>query len=506
MLLRLYSLASVLLTAAVVHQAYVSKVQLFLVVQRLLTWKFGIFVLANQAIMFVVLAFVLLRRVFLGRLRANEEEFMYENVKYAITNTIFALATFRASLNLNVACLFVALMFMKIFHWLCKKRQENLEISVSPTLYRCATLLLLLSLLLGIDFVCIYMCAMELQAHGPSVLILFGFESLVFALMASSVLTKVLLHLYDVRSDSSTGSSSNGWDNKAETMFVIELVTEVLTAFFYIGFFGAIFTYYGWPLHIIHELFTCVVRLYTTLMNYLKYRRLVKALEVGIPNATAADLSRAAGEDGNRSSEDGNRSSEVGNRSSTDPSKRQTETDQDCACVVCREAMVLQSAQAGRQGGGGTIKKLPCSHMFHLRCLRVWVQRQQNCPTCRQDILASADDPAPVPAVQVAAGLREEDAAPLAAPLAESSATPAAAVEARAHATALPIDLTLVWLKKQLSLLQQQQQILIAEERRLKQQQQQTEPKVVAQQLRQCLREQIDLLHRQIQVQKEKAK
>ncbi len=35
----------------------------------------------------------------------------------------------------------------------------------------------------------------------------------------------------------------------------------------------------------------------------------------------------------------------------------------------------------------GSIKKLPCDHIFHKSCLRSWFQRQQTCPTCRTSIL-----------------------------------------------------------------------------------------------------------------------
>jgi hypothetical protein len=45
-------------------------------------------------------------------------------------------------------------------------------------------------------------------------------------------------------------------------------------------------------------------------------------------------------------------------------------------CLVCREGFI-----ADCKG-----KKLPCSHIFHLECLRLWLQHQQTCPLCRAEI------------------------------------------------------------------------------------------------------------------------
>lgn len=30
-----------------------------------------------------------------------------------------------------------------------------------------------------------------------------------------------------------------------------------------------------------------------------------------------------------------------------------------------------------------TAKKLICGHLFHMHCLRSWLERQHTCPTCR---------------------------------------------------------------------------------------------------------------------------
>mmetsp|Transcript_19528 Transcript_19528/g.36396 ORF Transcript_19528/g.36396 Transcript_19528/m.36396 type:complete len:605 (+) Transcript_19528:856-2670(+) len=37
-------------------------------------------------------------------------------------------------------------------------------------------------------------------------------------------------------------------------------------------------------------------------------------------------------------------------------------------------------------------KKLSCGHVFHLNCLRTWLQHQQTCPLCRSEIAVSSTD------------------------------------------------------------------------------------------------------------------
>nr|GEX55447.1 ERAD-associated E3 ubiquitin-protein ligase HRD1B-like [Tanacetum cinerariifolium] len=42
----------------------------------------------------------------------------------------------------------------------------------------------------------------------------------------------------------------------------------------------------------------------------------------------------------------------------------------DAACIICREEM-------------NTAKKLVCGHLFHVHCLRSWLERRHTCPICR---------------------------------------------------------------------------------------------------------------------------
>jgi hypothetical protein len=64
-------------------------------------------------------------------------------------------------------------------------------------------------------------------------------------------------------------------------------------------------------------------------------------------------------------------------------SDNSADTDSEAAeCVICRERMA-------------SAKQLPCGHLFHLQCLRAWLQQSSSsssfsCPMCRQPLLLPA--------------------------------------------------------------------------------------------------------------------
>ncbi|PJF16648.1 Synovial apoptosis inhibitor 1 [Paramicrosporidium saccamoebae] len=104
--------------------------------------------------------------------------------------------------------------------------------------------------------------------------------------------------------------------------------------------------YYGIPLHIIRDLYLTVRSFAMRVKDIIRYRKATANMNEKYPDATEEELA---------------------------------ETDR--VCIICREEMVAA-------------KKLPCGHLFHFRCLRSWLERQQACPTCRRPIL---DDAVPTP-------------------------------------------------------------------------------------------------------------
>ena len=67
------------------------------------------------------------KTIFFGQLRDVEVEILYDNARYAITETCLALTIFREELNSKILALFTALLFSKSFHWLCQSRVEYVE-------------------------------------------------------------------------------------------------------------------------------------------------------------------------------------------------------------------------------------------------------------------------------------------------------------------------------------------------------------------------------------------
>lgn len=53
----------------------------------------------------------------------------------------------------------------------------------------------------------------------------------------------------------------------------------------------------------------------------------------------------------------------------------------DDTCLICRDQM-------------STGKKLPCNHVFHESCILSWLEKQNNCPTCREVLINPVNEQA----------------------------------------------------------------------------------------------------------------
>ncbi|KAK9766417.1 hypothetical protein K7432_004529 [Basidiobolus ranarum] len=142
--------------------------------------------------------------------------------------------------------------------------------------------------------------------------------------------------------------------------------------------------YYGLPLHIIRDVYVTFRSFDQKCRALIRYRQATRNMNERYPDATGEELERMS----------------------------------DRTCIICREEMEAPrlanadqqenaangEAAAGRpvrnrtaQSLGETPKKLPCGHIFHFRCLRSWLERQQSCPTCRRTVLPEPPAANPIP-------------------------------------------------------------------------------------------------------------
>ncbi|KAJ1454849.1 hypothetical protein M885DRAFT_587932 [Pelagophyceae sp. CCMP2097] len=352
-----YTVASSAVTAAVLSYAYTTREQFYPAVVYLVTSKLCVCCLGNQAIVLTLLFGRMAKAVFLGSLREAEVELLYENARYAITETCLALTIFREELTARVFALFSALLFAKVFHWLANSRVEHVERAERVTAVGHARLIALLTWLFALDSLALATCAVLCLRQGPSVLLLFGFEFAILGVVLLASAARYALHGIERR------HFDGQWASKGSYVFFVEFAAEALRFVFYVVFFTIVFTYYGVPLHIFRELWVSYASLRRRLSAYRRYRALTANMDTRFETATPEEL-EARGR----------------------------------VCIICRDAMV----------DGAANKKLPCGHVFHLPCLRLWLQQQQSCPTCRADI-ATHGRPAPAAAAQARQDANNDD-------------------------------------------------------------------------------------------------
>lgn len=155
---------------------------------------------------------------------------------------------------------------------------------------------------------------------------------------------KYVLHTIDLR-------STESWEDKSMYIFYLDLVMDFVKLVTYVLFFGIVVHNYGLPLHIVRDLYMTFKSFIQRCRDLIRYRRATANMNEKYPNATTAELEAT-----------------------------------DRVCIICRDEMVAllvgnNAPLNGRAVNPEVPKKLPCGHIFHFRCLKSWLERQQSCPT-----------------------------------------------------------------------------------------------------------------------------
>ncbi|OON19063.1 zinc finger, C3HC4 type, partial [Opisthorchis viverrini] len=333
----LIAFSSIVLTSAVVWSTYTRKKQFYPTV---------VYLTNNQpCIACAVLLFIfakLMTRLFFGRLQQAEVDNLVSQSWYAFFDMCLVFAFFQDELGADFLFFFSVLMIVRAFHWLIEERVDYMERTpVLNALFHVRVLAL-------VDGYYIKVTYWKPAAHGLSVHLALGIEYFILLLNLFSITVRYILHSIDSMRD-------HPWDKKTMYLLYVDIVVGVARLAFYVEFTVLMWALHPFPLFIARPIYLSVRALKKAVRDVLMSRRAIRYMNTVFRDATSEDLTASS----------------------------------DTVCIICREDMQLPGA--GSQMNQNTaLKRLPCSHIFHVGCLRSWFQRQQTCPTCRMDVIRQA--------------------------------------------------------------------------------------------------------------------
>eukprot|EP00252_Welwitschia_mirabilis_P006477 TRINITY_DN17364_c0_g1_i1.p1 TRINITY_DN17364_c0_g1~~TRINITY_DN17364_c0_g1_i1.p1 ORF type:complete len:625 (+),score=90.56 TRINITY_DN17364_c0_g1_i1:195-2069(+) len=329
-----YALGSAVGAVAVIYNAFKSRGQFYPAMMYLSTSKINVVILVNMALVMICALWQLVKTLFLGSLREAEVERLNEQSWREVMEILFVITIFRDEFSVTFLAMVTILLLIKAFHWLAQKRIEYMETTPSVSRFSHLRIIGFMIFLLILDSLFFYSNFSYLLANRrPSVELFFSFEYIILASTTVATFLKYAFYLSDMLMEGQ-------WESKALFTFYLELIRDLLHLSLYLCFFLVIFLNKGLPLHLVRELYDTFRNFKSRVADFIRYRKITSNMNDRFPDATAEEL-----------------------------------RESDATCIICREEMVAA-------------KKLRCGHLFHVHCLRSWLERQQTCPTCRSPVIA----------------------------------------------------------------------------------------------------------------------
>ncbi|KAE8392261.1 hypothetical protein BDV23DRAFT_151383 [Aspergillus alliaceus] len=405
MRLAAYTGASVALATGVFVKALHQRANFYSACVYLSQSSANLMILTNVCLLAAGFLLFWLQRLLYGPLRPIETEQLYEKAWFAVTETCLAMTIFRGELGGWFLVMFVCLLVGKVWGWIGEGRVEFLEQQppANPRLFHTRLAISLLLSVLFNSFMLKYCVRTVLEQARPDMMVMFGFEFAILTILSSSTAARYSISLVEIyvnhqqlkakieerrqeiraarqeaiRRSAQAGELSPpsnlpdendinemeldvaGWEEKGRWVFYLDLLTDFLKLTVYLTFFAILFTFYGLPIHILRDVVVTIRSFGRRIMDFLRYRNATRDMNERYPDARAEEISREE------------------------------------VCIICREEMThwQQPAEGAGQPRGRVSerlrpKKLPCGHILHFACLRSWLERQQNCPTCRRPVIA----------------------------------------------------------------------------------------------------------------------
>ncbi|PLB50671.1 hypothetical protein P170DRAFT_455137 [Aspergillus steynii IBT 23096] len=406
MRLAAYAGASVALATGVFLKALHQRANFYSACVYLSQSSANLMILTNVCLLAVGFFLFWLQRLLYGPLRPIETEQLYEKAWFAVTETCLAMTIFRGELGGWFLVMFVCLLVGKVWGWIGEGRVEFLEQQppANPRLFHTRLAASLLLSVLFNAFMLRYCITTVLEQARPDMMVMFGFEFAVLTILSSSTAARYSISLVEIyinhqqtkakleerrqeiraarteaiQEHARRGEAEPptnlpdendvnemeldvpGWEEKSRWIFYLDLVTDFLKLTVYLSFFAILFTFYGLPIHILRDVVVTIRSFGRRIMDFLRFRNATRDMNERYPDATAEEVAREE------------------------------------VCIICREEMTHWQQPAPGQPLQARVsdrlrpKKLPCGHILHFACLRSWLERQQNCPTCRRPVIAPA--------------------------------------------------------------------------------------------------------------------
>eukprot|EP00897_Mesotaenium_endlicherianum_P008248 jgi/Mesen1/7451/ME000389S06791 len=339
----------------------------------------------------LLLLSLLTKAVFFGNLTLQEAQKLAERlINYVLFKVLFLIAAVEVQAAGGHFWLswFALLGFFKIFAGLGRDRFERLCASPTASKAAHARTLSLLCIVLFADMYCMRACMRLLSGAGVSSILLLNFEAVIIALDASQTVVRYSLHLLETYAESCCDATSHcaatnaAWAEwRGHALFYVNLVCDLASLLLTLAHYVHVWCLHGLLFQLVDALLFLNIRALLAAIKRrvqvaARYLRAIRNLRSTFPDATADEL-EAFNDD----------------------------------CAICKEPM-------------GAAKKLPCSHLFHLSCLRSWLEQGAPatycCPTCRSTLVGPSllsspnssgeggPDPAAVAAAR-AADVRQAD-------------------------------------------------------------------------------------------------
>lgn len=198
----------------------------------------------------------------------------------------------------------------------------------------------LLGFVFAIDVFMVVWHIANVIEKGPSMSILFANE---YALTGVSIIATIVRFGMNWKD---ALDPEHPFEQRSLTLFYLDFCVDFAKLLVYFIFIVVVSINYGIPIHILRDLYLTTLSFVRRARDMINYHKVMSTMDTSYPDVNESEL----------------------------------EALPDRTCIICREEM------------SNSVKRLPCGHCFHLKCLKSWLERQQVCPTCRKSVL-KADAP-----------------------------------------------------------------------------------------------------------------